>query len=112
MNMETLLGDELNGSIKKIRTSTDNYEELVFLAEKSSNLHEMLTEKLGVVIKNGSDKSETGMLETAIEIANSNGGIDDDQFLYGGVVDSTKIVIMIWPWQDNEHLTVKKFIIK
>ena len=111
MNVETLLGDKLKASIKNVRTSDENYEELVFLTVNSSGLHDILIKKLGVDIKSESDNPETGMTEKAIEIAKTNGGIDDNQFLYGGIVESIKIVIMIWPWKDNEHLTIKKFII-
>ena len=110
MKMETLLGERLSGSIKKVRVNNNNYEELVFLAKNSRSLHEILTEKLGPAVK-GNHQEKREMIETAIEIANSNGGIDDHQFLYGGIHESLKIVILIWPWQDNEHLTVKKFIV-
>ena len=111
MKLENIIGKKLSESIKTVRTSNTNYEELVFLAENNSTLHEVLTEKLGPVIKGGNEIEETMMIMAAIETANSNGGIDDDQFLYGGILNSLKIVIMIWPWQDNEHLTIKKFIV-
>ena len=114
MNMENLLGEELSGSIKKVRIKNDDYEELVFFAKHGINLQNLLTEKLGPVIKGEKPNAspfEKEIIEKAIGIANSNGGIDDDQFLYGGIVESFKIVIMIWPWQDNEHLTIKKFIV-
>jgi len=111
MNIETLLGDKLKASIENIRTSSEFYEELVFLIEDSSELHDSIISKLGAEIKSASDNPESGMTAPAINIAETNGGIDENQFLYGGIVDSIKIVIMIWPWQDNEHLTIKKFII-
>ncbi|NOG44940.1 MAG: hypothetical protein HND50_06900 [Calditrichaeota bacterium] len=108
--METLIGENLSTSIKKVRINNDKYEELIFLNKESTNLHDFLSQKLGSAI-NGNPNDGNVMRDTAIEIANSNGGIDDDQFLYGGEIESTKIVLMIWPWQDNEHLTIKKFIV-
>jgi hypothetical protein len=114
MKIENLLEEKLSESIKSIRVSNENYEELVFLNKNGTSLHEDLTKKLGPVINNksvGSPQKATEIIETAIETANSNGGIDDDQFLYGGMYNSFKVVIMIWPWQDNEHITIKKFIL-
>ncbi len=114
MNLETMIGEELSSFIKTVRVNNERYEELVFINSKDSNLHSVLTQKLGAAI-NGNYKSnnlqENEIVEAAIEIANSNGGIDDDQFLYAGIYNSVTIVVMIWPWQNNEYMTIKKFIV-
>ncbi len=110
MIMETLIGEELGKSIKNIRVNNDNYEELVLINSSNGDLHETLTAKLGPAIK-GSKIEQSEIIETAIQVANANGGIDDDQFLYGGEYESKKIVVMIWPWQDGKNLTIKKYII-
>ena len=119
MKLEQIVGKELCGSIKEARTDTDEYEEIVFFTEDIPAWDKILTEKLGSPLVS---KEEFEILESsedvlsseiaiALEHANSFGGITKGQTLYYGIYDSNIILILIWPWQDNKTVTLKKAII-
>ena len=117
MKIENLVGEELCNSINKIRESSENYEELVFFSKDISNWNRILTEKLGPPlisaeeIEDSSEDILSSKKDAALKLANSFGGIYKGQTLYYGTYNSTVILIMIWPWQDKEHVTLKKVIL-
>ena len=105
MKLEDIVDGELSNSVTEIRQNSLNYEEIVFLTKDMSAWDKVLTEKLGPPVnsekKNGS---------TALDLADTYGGIRNGQTLYFGTYESMQILIMIWPWQDNKHITLKKII--
>lgn len=119
MKIENLVGEELCNSINEIRESSENYEELVFFSKDISNWNRILTEKLGpplisaeeIEIEDSSEEILSSKKDAALKLANSFGGICKGQTLYYGTYNSTVILIMIWPWQDKEHVTLKKVIL-
>ena len=118
MKIENLVGTELFNSINEIRVSSENFEELVLFSKDISNWNSILTEKLGppliskekIKIDNSSEESLSSKKDAALKIANSYGGISKGQTLYFGTYNSTVILIMLWPWQDKAHVTLKKVI--
>jgi hypothetical protein len=118
MKIENLVGTELCNSINEIRASSENYEELVFFSKDISNWNGILTEKLGpplisndkIKVEDSSEEILSSKKDAALKLANSYGGISKGQTLYYGTYNSTVILIMIWPWQDNAHVTLKKVI--
>ena len=119
MKINTLIGEELYNAIHEMRSSSDQYEELVFFSKDISDWYRILTEKLGppvitaekINLDDASKETISSKKDAALKLAKSYGGISKGQTLYYGTYDSTVISIMIWPWQDNAHVTLKKIIV-
>ena len=116
MRIEQIISDKLYDSVKNIRESSEQYEEFVILQKDISDWNEILTEKLGSPISpagnNGSSEELLSSKDfTALKLAESHGGIRKDQTLHYGSINSSEILIMIWPWQDNNHVTIRKIIV-
>ena len=119
MKINTLIGEELFSAIHEMRTSSDQYEELVFFSKDISDWNEILTEKLGLPVitaekinlDDASKEAISSKKDAALKLAKSYGGISKGQTLYYGTYEATVISIMIWPWQDNAHVTLKKIIV-
>ena len=119
MRLEDLAGKELCDALIEIRDNSDQYEEVVLLKKDLPGWNRALSEKLGPPlisteeydILSASEDVLASKIDLALESANRFGGIDEGQTLYHGVLDSTVVLIMIWPWQDNVKVTLKKAII-
>ena len=119
MKIAELVGEVLWSAIKELRENSDSYEEIVVFNKDLSQWNKVLKEKLGPPLdhdgKNeadeSSDKISSAEKTAALDKANSCGGIRGNQTLYYGTYESQKLMIMIWPWQDNKHTTLKKVIV-
>ena len=119
MKILNLVGEALCNSIKETRESSAKYEEVVFFSKDVSSWNRILTEKLGYPlatpeefeIENTSREILSSRKDAALKLADSFGGISKGQTLYHGTYNLTEILIMIWPWQDKAHVTLKKVII-
>ena len=116
MKIEQMISNELYSSVKNIRESSEQYEEFVILQKDISGWNEILTEILGSPISpagnNGSSEELLSSKEsTALKLAESHGGIRRDQTLHYGSLNSSEVLILIWPWQDNNHVTIRKIIV-
>ena len=119
MKLETLVGKELCNSIIEVRENTKTYEEVVLPSEDMSAWNKILTEKLGPPLISKEEYDIVGSsadvlsskIDVALELANPLGGISEGQTLYHSIYESTVILIMIWPWQNNKNVTLKKAIL-
>ena len=119
MKLIKLVGKDLCDKITETREDSDNYEEIVLLSKDIVSWNKALAEKLGPAlitkeeyeIVGSSEDVISSKINIALELANSYGGIIQGQTLYHSVYDSTVILILIWPWQDGEHVTLKKAIL-
>lgn len=119
MKLEALIGKELCAGIVETREDSDSYEEVVFLSKDIPAWNVVLTEKLGPAlisteeyeILNESEDVLASKIDIAVELAKSYGGIFEGQTLFHSVYESTVILILIWPWQDNVKVTLKKAIL-
>ena len=119
MKLETLVGKQLLGAVAEIREEDDDYEEIVLYNKDLPAWNEILTEKLGppliskeqYEIVNESEDVKKSQIDLALESAEQFGGIAEGQTLYYGICDSAVILILIWPWQDNVKVTLKKAIL-
>ena len=119
MKIETIVGEELFNSVKEIRETSEEYEELVFFSKDILTWNRMLTEKLGpplvspeeFEIEDTSKEVLSSQKDAALKLADSYGGIKKGQSLYYGTYNLTNILIMLWPWGDKAHVTLKKAII-
>ena len=119
MKLETLVGKELCGAIVESRIDTGIYEEVVIPSNDIAEWNKILTEKLGpplisaeeYEIVGSSEDVLSSKIDIALESADSFGGISEGQTLYHGIYESNVILIMIWPWQNNINVTIKKAIL-
>ena len=113
MNFETLVGKELCSSIFELRENTDSYEEVVVLSQDISTWKTLLTEKLGPPLLSPEkyNDQDSSKIDAALQLSEPFGGIAEGQTLYHGTYNSTVILIMIWPWQNNINVTLKKAIL-
>ena len=118
MKLKDLVEKDLYDAIVEHRDDTSEYEEVVFLKKDLPGWIKALSEKLGLPListeeyesRHISEDSLASKIDHALEIADPYGGIGEGQTLYLGVYDFTEVLIMIWPWQDNVNVTLKKLI--
>ncbi|MDO8281689.1 MAG: hypothetical protein Q7U10_03535 [Thermodesulfovibrionia bacterium] len=116
MKIKEILGEELSASIKEIRSDTDNYAELVFQSEDLSKWNNILAERLGPPIEYEeideleilSEKQPATRSKLARILAHSIGGIKKGQLLHYGIYKGSVVLIVLWPWKDNNNVTLKK----
>ena len=119
MKLENLVGKELCDETVEVRDDSDSYEEVVLYRRNIAAWNEALTDKLGSPLISEEQYKIVGVsedvlaskIDVALELAKSYGGIDQGQTLYHGVIGPTVILILIWPWQDNMKVTLKKAIL-
>ena len=119
MKLEDMVGKKICDAIVERRDDTSEYEEVVFLKKDLQGWIEALSEKLGLPListedvetRHLSEDSLASKIDHALELADPFGGIGDGQTLFHGRYDNTEVLIMIWPWQDNVNVTLKKIII-
>ena len=119
MIIEQLVGEELGGTLSEVRERSELYEEVVFFKKDSPEWHRVLTSKLGppLISEEGklSDGNNPSITEVqkkiALKLADSLGGIREGQTLYFGKLEDSKVVVMIWPWQDDIHVTLKEVVL-
>ncbi|MBU1044728.1 MAG: hypothetical protein KJ915_10075 [Candidatus Omnitrophica bacterium] len=85
------------------RRVADNYAEIVILNSEIFICAEIMDELMGAPV------SAAGIKPTEQDIADTKdfGGIFDEQTLYKKDFDRARILVMFWPWQDGEHITLK-----
>lgn len=89
------------------RSITDEYLELVFYNRDIGKYNNVLTDVLGEPVKpQGIKPSKDDLLFTE-----HYGGIMKNQTLFKKDFSNITIAAMFWPWQDNEHTTLKAFIL-
>jgi hypothetical protein len=119
MKLENLVGKELCDAILERRDDTPDYEEVVLPKKDLPDWIKALSEKIGLPLISTEEYETMGISEDslaskidhALELADPYGGIGEGQTLYHGRYDRTEVLIMIWPWQDNVKVTLKKVII-
>jgi len=118
MKLADLVGKKLYDAILECRDDTSDYEEVVLLKKNLPDWMKALSGKLGLPlisteeyeILGFTEGSSATKIEHALDLASPYGGIGEGQTLYHSVYDFTGVMIMIWPWQDNVKVTLKKVI--
>lgn len=92
-----------NLTIDERRSLTDDYAEVVLLNKERDQWNKILVEVLDPAIK------PTGQVATEedLQLTEDYGGIHDNQTLFKKEFDGFTIIVMLWPWQDNVHTTLK-----
>ncbi|MBU1086202.1 MAG: hypothetical protein KKD05_01640 [Candidatus Omnitrophica bacterium] len=85
------------------RQAADNYAEIVIFNKEIFLCAEIMEELMGEPV------CSEGIKPTDQDIADTKdfGGIFNEQTLYKKDFDRTRVLVMFWPWQDGEHITLK-----
>ena len=85
------------------RSATDTYCELVFYNKDMGKWNIIFTGVFGQPVKpEGADPNKVDLALTK-----SYGGIFNNQILFKKDFDNFTTILMLWPWQDGAHTTLK-----
>lgn len=94
--------------VVEIRNKSEENLELVFFAEEKEKWSQALQEVLGEPQKPAGthpSKEQQSMTEEF-------GGIYEEQTLFVQRHEEGNVIGMMWPWQDQTHITLKIFMIQ
>ena len=86
-----------------IRSDEPGYFEAVILKDKL----QALTENLEISFGKAAFPSDSGLSVPMEQAVSEFGGIREGQTLYFWGTDHDCIFAMLWPWQDQQHITLK-----
>lgn len=90
------------------REDGDEYFEVVFFRQDEGKWLKVLDEILGSPAKTAGEKAQRG----DIKLLDPYGGIRKEQTLFKRQIDDVIFLAMLWPWQDDEHVTLKMFFVR
>jgi len=90
---------------QEIRINNKDYFEAIILKSKLADLITCLEETFGVA-KYPSGKELSGHVK---EVTDRFGGVRGGQSLYFLEEKECSAFVMLWPWQDGTHITLKIF---
>jgi hypothetical protein len=97
-----------NLSIYEQRQISDDYDELVFYNKDIGRWNKLFTDILGPPLK----PAEAKPTKDVQSLTEYYGGIDYNQTLFKKEFDDVTVMVMFWPWSDEEHTTLKIIILK
>lgn len=106
--MLEIIIDECNKlDVYEKRSATDTYLELVFYNRDIAQYSNIFTAALGCPVKPAGKE----VSKDDFSLAENYGGIMKNQTLFKKDFGGITIIAMFWPWKDNEHTTLKAFIL-
>lgn len=94
--------------VHETRSEGPEYHEMVIFSKDLTEWEKIFKSVLGFAVKpSGSKATEEHLL-----ITEEYGGIEKTQTLYVKKSDIGAMMIMLWPWQDKERITVKMVFMK
>lgn len=103
------ISDKLSSlKVYEQRELTDTYNELVFCNAEKDAWYAIIAEVLGPAVKPAGTKPA----KDDLKLTDEYGGIFANQTLFKKAVDGVTVVAMFWPWQDDEHTTLKIALVK
>lgn len=106
MNLKEVIAELIKLDVYEKRSISDDYGELVLL--NTPALHKALTDIFGPAIKESNKKPDKEM----IILAKEYGGIWENQTLFKKDTQSSILIVMLWPWSDMQHITLKIAAVK
>jgi hypothetical protein len=106
MDLKQVITELTKLEIQEKRSIGDDYGELVLL--NTPALHKLLSDIFGPAVKKSNEKPDK---ETTI-LAKEFGGIWDNQTLFKKNSQNCILIAMLWPWGDQQHITIKIAIVK
>jgi hypothetical protein len=98
-----VLKEVKNASYDQVRTDSADYFEGVLLKKNLAKLIAALNEIFGPALW----PSQNGLSAEAEKAIEDFGGIMPGQTLYFSRQGDTAVFVMLWPWSDGEHVTLK-----
>lgn len=90
-------------SVYEERRVTEDFVELVFFNKDVDQWHRIISLFLGAPRKVMGQEPTSGDLE----LTSHTGGIRIEQTLFEKKIGDETIIAKFWPWQDNEHTTLR-----
>ena len=108
MTIKEILNKCSELEVSEKRSVSDEYGEIVFYNRDIDEWSKILTGVLGEAIK------PTGVKPAFDHLALTKdfGGIYKNQTMFKKDFESCNIMAMFWPWQDNEHTTLKVVLLR
>lgn len=103
MNISDILQRCSHLKIEGKNDISEDYIERVLLRKDAERWEKVLLDILGPVAKRAGEKTTQHHLDLTINY----GGLLDDQTLYYKKFDENSVIAMIWPWKDNNQITLK-----
>ena len=103
MEFEALKREVKSLNLEELRKENINYFEAVILKPELAKLEKSLEKFLGVPVWPAQNTLSPDMRKAVDEF----GGILPGQTLYLSIQEKDAVSVMLWPWQDGEHTTVK-----
>lgn len=97
-----------NLGVHETRSEEPEYHEIVVYMKDLEAWEKIFSSALGLAVKPSGGK----VTSEHLLITEEYGGIERTQTLYVKKDDSGATMIMLWPWQDKEHVTVKMVFVK
>lgn len=95
-------------SVHETRSEGPEYHEMVVYRKDLTEWEKIFKEVLGLAVKPAGSAATNEHLDVTEEY----GGIERSQTLYVKKDDDGARMIMLWPWQDGAHVTIKMVFIQ
>ena len=108
-------------SVHDKRIISDEYNELVFYNKEIDKWNKIFADVLGPAIKPkvlievlGPAAKPAGVepTEDDLQLTKDYGGIYNNQTLFRKEFDDVTVIVMLWPWEDDIHTTLKMVLFK
>jgi hypothetical protein len=103
VSLPVFLGDLSPFTIEEKRRMGEDYVEIVAKQSEWPAWSERLTSLLGAALKPAGEKATPEQER----ISGPWGGIQKNQILFSRRVESDDVLVLIWPWRDEERFTLK-----
>jgi len=90
------------------RRITDEYAELVFYNKDLAQWDTIMTDILGPTVC----PAGTEPTPEDTQLTSDYGGITSQQTLYRKDFHDHRVIVMLWPWNDQAHTTLKIIVLK
>lgn len=112
MLLEKLVKSEIVERIVEQRELNESYEEIVILNKDWKHWVEALSQNLSnpLTHEDLNCENENESNQKLLDFANNSGGLRAGQFLFHKSESGSQTIVLVWPWQDDTHITLKKYI--
>ncbi|MBF0494907.1 MAG: hypothetical protein HQL28_07270 [Candidatus Omnitrophica bacterium] len=109
ISLKDIVSKFTGAGIGEKRAMEDNYSEFVLLSLEKEKWEPVMESVFGPAAKPRGSR----LTKEDAELTKEFGGLWPDQTLYKKEEDGQTVIAMLWPWQDQKHVTVKlAFVMK
>ncbi len=108
ISIKDMINSYGNLEIFEQRCISDEYAEIIFLKKDVDKWTEVLADLLGSAVKPAGVKPT----EEDLQFTEHHGGIRINQTQYRKDFNGVTVIAMLWPWQDDVHITLKMILFK